>query len=43
MHPMKKMMEYSMTSMKNSDMIDGIWKILHDRDKNIHQEVKFWS
>ena len=34
------MMEDSMTSMTNSDMIADIW---NERDKNIHQEVEFGS
>ena len=37
------MMEDSMTSMKNSDMIAEIWQIWHVMDKNIHKEVEFGS
>ena len=33
----QQMMEDSMKSMTNSDLIDEIWKILHEKDKNIYQ------
>ena len=35
----QQMMEDSMKSMENSDLIAEIWKIWHVRDKYIHQEV----
>ena len=34
----QQMMKYSMTNMKNSDLIAELLQILHDRAKNSHQE-----
>ena len=43
MHSMATNDEIFYESMTISNLIADIWKIWHDMDKNIHQEVKFGS